>query len=132
MSHPESAPDTDALEGLDVPDGLSPDAVDLIADVVESRELDAVEFQSLLQAARLVSLADRCEAEVTDVVSVGSQGQPVAHPLIGEARSCRVAALAALRALGLAPGQSSASAAGAALVAQRWSGRSQRRAVTGR
>ena len=56
----------------------------------------------------------------------GSSGQLVLHPGCAESRQARVAALTALKSLGIAIGQSPASAAGARLAQKRWSGRSLR------
>lgn len=104
------------------PEGFSDDARDLFLDVTEaSPELAPQRFHSLVQACRLVSLADRCETAIGDDWTVpGYKGQPQANALIGEARLARAAAVVALKAAGLAPAPSSASAAGAALVARRW------------
>ncbi|MBI1376084.1 MAG: hypothetical protein GC157_01155 [Frankiales bacterium] len=108
-----------------VPEGLSDDARDLFLDVLEADpELDAHRFHALVQACRLISLADTCEASIGESVTVpGYRGQPVANPLIGEARLARAAAVVALKAAGLTPTASSASAAGAALVRKRWASR---------
>ncbi|MGW4154108.1 hypothetical protein ACWEDF_13255 [Micromonospora chersina] len=106
------------------PDNLSADALDLFADVTEEHgdRLTASQFHSLIQACRLVSLADRAEEAIGDQwVIAGYRGQMIANPLISDARMARASAVQALKAAGLdARGGMSASRAGAALVAARY------------
>ena len=108
------------------PDGLTPDALDLFEDVVQERGADLTpeRFAALVQACRLVSLADRAEAALGEAFLVdGYKGQPVANGLLSEVRLARSAAVAALKIAGLAPAVSAASAAGAALAHKRHHGR---------
>ncbi|MER7440463.1 hypothetical protein [Micromonospora avicenniae] len=108
------------------PDNLTPDALDLFADVSEEHgdRLTASQFHSLVQACRLVSIADRAEEAIGDAwVIPGYRGQMIANPLIGEARMARASAVQALKAAGLDSRAGSASAAGAALAGRRWRGR---------
>lgn len=107
----------------DVPQGLSPEALDLFLDLTEGEEdLTAAQWQSALQAARLITTADRLEEAVgADLIVIGSAGQPVAHPALAEARQARATALSALGRIRQA--HAPASAAGAALVAKRWAKR---------
>jgi hypothetical protein len=109
----------------EVPDDLSDEARDLFLDVTEADpDLSADRFHALVQACRLVTLADRMEAALgADFVVVGYKGQPVPNGLVTEIRLARAAAVAALKAAGLQPPASSKSAAGAALVAHRWAAR---------
>lgn len=81
-------------------------------------------IESLYAAVDLLSAADVMQAQINadGLLATGSQGQTVAHPLISEVRQYRKEALATIRALGLTT-RSSASAAGAALVAKRWNNR---------
>lgn len=93
----------------------------------ENPDMDAASLAALYEACELFAVADQMQKQVdTDGLLVrGSQGQSVAHPLIAEVRQSRVQGLAALRALGLAKGQSGASRAGAALAGKRWHGPSR-------
>ncbi|MFF4938787.1 hypothetical protein [Micromonospora sp. NPDC000729] len=116
--------DNSTLPGeISPPDNLSPDALDLFEDVTAEQgdRLTASQFASLVQACRLVTLADRAEAEIGDAWTIpGYRGVTVANPLIGEARMARASAVQALKAAGLDSRAGSASAAGAALVGHRW------------
>lgn len=91
----------------------------------ENPNLDAASQASLFEACSLFALADSLAAQVAaDGYTVtGSAGQTAAHPLLAEIRLNRVQAMAALKALGIAQNQSSASKAGAALAAKRHHGR---------
>ena len=91
----------------------------------ENPNLDAALLASLYEACELLATADAMQARVNadGMMVSGSTGQPVAHPLISEARHARVQALAALKALGLAQSASPASRAGSALVSARYKGR---------
>ncbi|MET7966723.1 hypothetical protein [Micromonospora sp. NPDC005305] len=106
------------------PGGLTSDALDLWHDVLEENgnTITAVGFGALVQAVKLVSLADRAEEAIGDQWIVpGYRGQLVANPLVGEARMARSAAVTALRSVGLHLAEpSAASNAGRALVGQRW------------
>jgi hypothetical protein len=106
------------------PDGLTSDALDLFEDVTAERgdTMSPEQFAALIQACRLVSLADRAEEHIGDAwVIAGYRGQMIANPLIGEARMARAAAVTALKAAGLAP-SGAASASAAALANRRWHG----------
>lgn len=91
----------------------------------ENPNLDAASRASLFEACALFALADALAEQVTKdgYMVVGSAGQPAAHPLLAEIRLCRVQAMAALKALGIAANQSAASKAGAALAMKRHHGR---------
>ena len=122
--------DPDRYEGL--PPEWSDSAKETHAAVLEDHpDLDVAAIASLHHACALESAADALDAQVTTDGRMipGSSGQMVLHPAISESRLQRAAAVAALKALGIARGQSSASAAGAALVAQRWGGRSHKNAA---
>src|SRR5690606_24934868 len=86
-------------EDIDVPDGLSADAEDMFRDVLEQHpEMAAHQFHSLIQAARLVSLADEMESQVQGAYLVpGYKGQPVANGLLTETRLARASAVTALK-----------------------------------
>ncbi len=109
----------------DLPAWWSASARETYAQIEEEHALGPIEAATLFEACALLAFADDAEALVRrdGLTSVGSMGQPTAHPLVAEVRQFRREALAALRALGLARGQSSASAAGAALAAKRHTGR---------
>jgi hypothetical protein len=79
-------------------------------------------FNALYEACELISHADKMQmvVDADGLVVEGSQGQPVAHPLVAEVRLYRRAALGAIRSLS-AVGRSSASAAASALANKRWS-----------
>jgi hypothetical protein len=115
--------DGDPFEGY--PANWSDSAIATFAEIeAENPNLDAASLATLSEACNLLSAADIMQARIDadGVVVKGSVGQPAAHPLISEVRMARVQALAALRALGLGRGQSSASQAGAALAAKKWNG----------
>lgn len=119
----------DPLFDLEIPDDLSPDAADFLADVLGAHDdLPAAAFQSVVQIARMISRADDLDALVAEqgLMVRGSQGQDVLHPAVAEARQARTHALAALRALGLAASFSKPSAAGSALASKRWQNRGRR------
>lgn len=121
-------PPTPKTPKIEPPDGLSADAADLWDDLTEARAATITPEQlgALVQAVRLVTLADRLAAAVgDDLIVPGSQGQPVSNPALAEARMSRSAAVTCLRALGLASsvsasGPMAASEAGRALVGRRW------------
>ncbi|MGW0504140.1 hypothetical protein [Micromonospora sp. NPDC003241] len=113
-------------DAIEPPAGLSADALDLFEDVTDEQgdRLTASQFASLVQACRLVTLADRAEAEIGDRWIIdGYRGQPIANPLISDARMARASAVQALKSAGFDRRAGSASAAGAALVGHRWRGR---------
>jgi hypothetical protein len=94
-------------------------------DIVDAHPtLEKAKLSALYSACDLLSEADAMQARIAEdgLMVAGSMGQQVAHPLIAEVRQYRRAALDAIKALGL-DGRSGASAAGAALVAKRWSSR---------
>jgi P27 family predicted phage terminase small subunit len=73
---------------------------------------ETVEAQPTLNSATLAGLYAACDlidaadtmqrtVDTEGVIATGSQGQPVAHPLIAEVRHYRREAVALLRALGL-------------------------------
>ncbi len=113
-----------SASAIEPPDNLTPDALDLFADVTEEHgdRLTASQFHSLIAACRLISLADRAEEAIGDAWTIpGYRGATIANPLIGEARMARASAVQALKSAGLdARGGMSASRAGAALVAARY------------
>jgi hypothetical protein len=118
------APETDPYEGL--PEAWSASAKETYVQIErEHPDLDSSSLATLYEACGLFALADALQARVDEdgYVVKGSQGQPTAHPLLSEVRLNRVQAMSSLRALGIARLQSAASAAGAALVAKRWQGR---------
>jgi len=84
--------------------------------------MDKGQITALFNACDLLSAADTMQRQVDDdgLVVNGSQGQPVAHPLIAEIRQYRRAALESLRRVGL-ESRSAASSAAAALASKRWS-----------
>jgi hypothetical protein len=93
--------------------------------------LEKSKLSILYAACDLLSEADSMQRRIDDdgLMATGSQGQPVANPLIAEVRQYRRAALDALRALGL-EGKGAASAAGAALAGKRWASRPAKAAAT--
>lgn len=88
----------------------------------ESGPLDAATATALREVCALISRADALGALVGEhgYTIQGSAGQTAIHPAVPEERHARREALTALRALGLASGQSGASRAGAALASKRW------------
>lgn len=75
------------------PAGLTGNAESLWRDVVDAYELRADELRVLEAACREQALIDRLEAELVDAEMVvhGSQGQPVANPMVSEVRQHRMA-----------------------------------------
>lgn len=75
------------------PDGLTGNAEALWRDVVDVYELRADELRVLEAACREQALIDRLELELVDAKMVvhGSQGQPVANPMVSEVRQHRMA-----------------------------------------
>lgn len=91
----------------------------------EHPNLDPASLTGLYEACALLALAESYSDRVSadGPVVKGSQGQPVAHPLVAEVRAHRTAALSALRALGLGARRGSvqsASGAGSSLASARW------------
>ncbi|MEP9417475.1 P27 family phage terminase small subunit [Gordonia sp. VNQ95] len=71
----------------------------------DGMELDARELELLRQACATADDLARIEAEmITDdrLVVKGSQGQPVAHPMLSEARACRAQIASLLARIDLA------------------------------
>lgn len=116
-------PDAARYEGL--PASWSESAAETYVQIAEEHALDAAATSGLFEACQLLAQADAMAAQVEadGLMVTGSAGQPVPHGLLAEIRLCRVQAIAALRALGVARGQSPASQAGAALAAKRHHGR---------
>ena len=86
--------------------------------------LEKAKLTGLYGACDLLSQADAMQVviDAEGYVVAGSQGQPVAHPLVAEVRQYRKQALDVIRSLELT-GRSAASSAGAALAGKRWSSR---------
>ena len=115
--------DVDAFEGL--PTSWSLSSRETFAQISSDHPyLDAASRAALYEACAGLASADLMQARVDadGLLMEGSQGQRVAHPLIGEIRHARALALSGLRSLGAAP-KSGASQAGAALASRRWSSR---------
>jgi hypothetical protein len=112
----------------DLPDSWSPSVRETYVRVEsEHPEMSARTLASLWEACNLLALADAMEVRVAadGLMIAGSSGQFVPHGLLAEIRQCRVQAMAALRSLGVAPNQTAASRAGAALASKRYQGRTQ-------
>lgn len=116
--------DSDTHAIPDPPADLTPDALDLWEDVLthHGATITTIGFGALVQAIKLVSLADRAEAAIGDQWLVtGYRGAPVANPLADTARQARTAAVTALKAVGVNLGDDPASTnAGRALAGARW------------
>lgn len=86
--------------------------------------MEKAKLSALYSACDLLSEADKMQERVDadGLVVTGSQGQPVAHPLVAEIRQYRRAALETLKALAV-DGRGGSSSAGAALANKRWSSR---------
>lgn len=121
---PESVPDPDVspdrFEGL--PESWSGSARETYVQVEEGlQEPCAATLALLFEACALIARADAlAEVVERDGFMVDGYRSKVIHPAIPEERHARTAAMKTLQALGVAPGQSGASAAGAALVRKRW------------
>jgi len=87
--------------------------------------MDAASAAALYEACNLLALADHMEERVNadGLMIPGSSGQIVPNGLLSEIRLARVQAITALKSFGVAPGQSGASRAGAALAMKRHHGR---------
>lgn len=93
-------------DDLGLPDHLTDEARDLVSGVLEDldesgEEPDALTWGALLQAAELISTADRLDevARAADYMATGSQGQKVLHPAVAESRQARAAAAATITRL---------------------------------
>lgn len=112
------------LSGL--PDDWSESAKTTFATIeAENPRATASQLTTLFEAVSLLALADDLAGTIPEVglMTTGSQGQAVVNPAVAEVRALRRDALAAIRGIGFAAGQSAAAAAGAALVAHRWNQR---------
>lgn len=106
---------------------FGPKAQSVWDDITGTYRLRPDELRILEDACREVDLVDRLEAALVgaDLTVKGSQGQPVANPLVQEIRQHRQVVKALLGSLKL-PDEDDArqpanpSAAGRALVASRW------------
>jgi hypothetical protein len=88
------------------PSGLSPRALRLWAEILDEWELDPDALLLLELACRATTRMERAEElldEAGGLMSTGSMGQAVAHPLLGVIDRERRAVLAALKQLDLAP-----------------------------
>ena len=112
------------------PAGLGPKAKRLWADITGGYALRVDELRILEDACREVDLIEGMEAELRGATDLGdwlvkgSQGQEVAHPLIGELRAHRSLLAQLLGKLKLPDADEtpvSRSEAGRALVNARWS-----------
>jgi len=93
-----------------------------------SPDADPATLAVLFEACALIARADDLDALVdADGMMIDGYRSKVLHPAISEARLARQAAMTHLRALGVAPGQSSSSSAGAALASKRWHSSTSRR-----
>lgn len=90
----------------------------------EHPNIDAASASALYEACNLLALADHMEERVNadGIMISGSSGQMVPNGLLSEIRLARVQAITALKSFGVAPSQSGASKAGAALVMKRHHG----------
>lgn len=86
-----------------MPDGLNRAGESLWSDIVAKYELRADELRVLEDACRERDLIARMsgELEATSVMIVGSMGQPVMNPLLGEVRQHRATFAALMRQLKL-------------------------------
>ncbi|WP_435586583.1 hypothetical protein [Micromonospora aurantiaca (nom. illeg.)] len=116
--------DSDARTIPDPPADLTPDALDLWEDILTNHgeTITTIGFGALVQAVKLVTLADRAEEAIGDQWLVtGYRGAPVANPLADTARQARTAAIAAMKAVGVNLGDDPPSTnAGRALAGARW------------
>lgn len=105
------------------PDDLSADALDVFTDCVDEwgERMSPSQFAMLVQACRLITLADKAEAQVGDAwLLPGARGHMITNPLVDTARQARAAAVHALKSANLGAQNGSASRAGAALAGARW------------
>ncbi|WP_432477191.1 hypothetical protein [Nocardioides sp. GXQ0305] len=116
------ADEENRYEGL--PESWSDSARETYVQVEEDLGDDAATLAALYEACALLARADAlAEAVDEEGFIVDGSRSRVVNPLIPEERHARTAAMGLLKSLGRAPGQSGASAAGAALVSKRWQGR---------
>jgi|SRR5665213_355972 len=96
-----------APAGAKVPSGLKTSGRDLWLSVVADYELETHERLLLLQACRCVDRLDRLAAEADDApITVASrQGDPVANPVLVEARQQSLAFARMLASLRLPSGE---------------------------
>lgn len=111
----------------EVPEGLGDKALLVWTEITDEYELRADELRILEDACREVDLVERMEEQLAkeSLLSTGSMGQTVAHPLVQELRQHRAVIKSLFGALKLPdddaqPGERSASARKAA--AARWGG----------
>lgn len=113
-------------DGLVAPSGLGSAGLELWESVAADFELNVAEQRALAGACRSVDELARLEEALdgAPVLTVGSTGQPVVHPLFGEVRAHRTTLVKLLRAVGLGEAEDELaarrSAAGRALVSHRW------------
>jgi hypothetical protein len=126
MTDPTPTPDG-RFAGL--PQSWSESARETYVQVEESHpDADPATLAVLFEACALIARADDLDALVeTDGMMIDGYRSKVLHPAIPEARLARQSAMTHLRALGVAPGQSPASSAGAALASKRWHSSTSRR-----
>ena len=114
------------------PPGLRKDGTALWKAIVERYHLRADELRALEVACRCADEIARIEAALKDAPLMvnRARGAPVPHPLLEEARRSRRVYLHSLAQIGCGSAEAGAvrdpgdrSAAGRALVAQRWQGR---------
>lgn len=76
---------------MEAPQGLGPQGSCLWQEIAEGFELRVDELRVLGDACRTVDLIERMEEAMKDapLVVTGSQGQPVANPLVQELRQYR-------------------------------------------
>lgn len=113
----------DRFVGL--PESWSESARETYVQVEESLDKpEPATLAVLFEACALIARADVLDALVDEEgLMIDGYRSRVLHPAISEARLARQSAMTHLRALGVAPGQSSSSSAGAALASKRWHGR---------
>lgn len=118
VPEPEETPDR--FEGL--PESWSESARETYVQVEEDlQDPDAATLAALFEACSLIARADAlAEVVERDGYMIDGYRSRVIHPAIAEERHARTEAMKTLRALGVAPGQSGASQAGAALVRKRY------------
>lgn len=115
-------------ERLECPAGLASRGERLWRDVTGKWTLRPDELVVLEDACREADLITRLEAEVadSDLMSIGSMGQPVVNPLVAELRQHRSTFQRLVRSLKLPddPGEAQASRSSSAREAAvaRWSG----------
>jgi hypothetical protein len=99
---PTTADAPDPLDGWTLPASWSDAARDLFAEVLTQRpDLSGADLGALEHACALTSASERLDevALAAGLMATGSQGQPVLHPAVTEARLARTAAAAILARL---------------------------------